>query len=876
MTIELKKGYIIDSYYDKQTRSYITTIKDNEGNQIGDALYSGNMTDRNTDVQYFKEIFYNPERWEEFKSNSYDSTEDELNDRVFIDNEILVDESLENKIKDTKKKTRKTKLPALSTLSPIMPDAAAGIDTFNSGVGLSEEYLDRDELINRISKLGFKYKFDKYTDKQLYKIYQERLRYLENKRKAKIEKEKQQRYANRFIDKLEQVEYDEDSDTYSDGNYYKNGIEFESENAANEYFGEAMENKVYLNDMHKAWNLEEDITTKKSLNENLNNDKKFRTITEGLKYFDKKAFDEKCEVTELELLYEGIKNSLDSEDIKKLGSFINKASNADEITTYIKGLLSEDLDSDNFDVYTLAENILNYASDKWNVWNTDIYDINRDDNNISFYVKGDWKHDHWAFDNAVKEYLETNYPNISFKTSEYELDEGENDSDYYPGVHTLKLSFKDESLTEARKPKYVDSLFGKHVKDAMDSGELTYDNIKEWDRKYNGGTDPIPPFNTRELMNFYYMRPDYFNESLNESFDGSVEDINVEEIIPQQKDYDRAEGLKWQGHSFKGNGEPYGSEASKMAKLIKDPIKLVRRAKAVVATYGSDEGHFSNTGYYHHVDPDIDSDVWGPFKRRLKEFGFTGDQISSIGNFKRLVTESLDDIVKDAIEYYRENAFGYSSLKNYVETDFAHYPKDKQDEIYKKMRKVLNESLNESYYVRDWWGQVDENPYEVAAKYNLSIDSIRREFDSTLYEFKGDIEDIERAKGDGYFYESEIVEVKSDFEILRELVESLEKAGFILDESASNKGLTNTRGQDWHLQVINPEMHYPTSETEGEDLSEEDAYRLFMDDLKEVVMVLDEIENKYPYISITFNFGPNKYNIVTGGIDMRMLNGKQY
>ena len=57
MTVELKKGYYIDSYYDKNTRSYITTLKDEDGNQIRDAYYSGNMTDRNADIQYMKEFF---------------------------------------------------------------------------------------------------------------------------------------------------------------------------------------------------------------------------------------------------------------------------------------------------------------------------------------------------------------------------------------------------------------------------------------------------------------------------------------------------------------------------------------------------------------------------------------------------------------------------------------------------------------------------------------------------------------------------------------------------------------------------------------------------------------------------------------------------
>ena len=501
MTVELKKGYYIDSYYDKNTRSYITTLRDKDGNQIRDAYYSCNMTDRSADIQHIKEFF-----------------EQYLNEAL----------NLRKTIKDTKEKTKKAKLPALSTLSPIMPDAAAGISTFNSGVGLSEDYIGRDELIKRLKNMGYKYNYPKYTDQELYEIYKKNLKAQETKKELKklkeIEKSKKQRYK----DKLSQVKYDEDSDTYSDGNYYKDGIEFESEAAAKEYFGESMnkdyywdtdeieriilkawedaglilrrdnihisrhdnwcvieikyiddwtfkhinkagikkalkkelylydvkqsswrdrgwgnsdygktlrydlymyppeeqemnESMIYLNDMHKAWNINEsynydlydllcseysslypyDITLdqvydeimnnyndedlandvienlesykeenfyesretkhKKVLNENLKVKRdsvkhNFKTITEGLKYFERKEFNENCKDAELEILYEGIKNSLDQDDIKKLGNFLKKADSADDVATYIRGLLSEDINNENFKILKHVQN----------------------------------------------------------------------------------------------------------------------------------------------------------------------------------------------------------------------------------------------------------------------------------------------------------------------------------------------------------------------------------------------------------------------------------------------------------------------------------------------------------------------------------------
>ena len=82
---------------------------------------------------------------------------------------------------------------------------------------------------------------------------------------------------------------------------------------------------------------------------------------------------------------------------------------------------------------------------------------------------------------------------------------------------------------------------------------------------------------------------------------------------------------------------------------------------------------------------------------------------------KKSLNESINDIIKYAIEYYRNNSFGYSSLKDYVETDFAYFPKAKQNEIYKKMKKALN--LKEDYET-----DVDL-PYDPDAPYNVYADT---------------------------------------------------------------------------------------------------------------------------------------------------------
>lgn len=135
-----------------------------------------------------------------------------------------------------------------------------------------------------------------------------------------------------------------------------------------------------------------------------------------------------------------------------------------------------------------------------------------------------------------------------------------------------------------------------------------------------------------QILSGKSVRACLLNEAVSNSEE--IQDIDVDSIVPDKKDRDRAEGLSFRGPTFHGNGRPWGSEASKMAKLIKDPYKLVRRAKAVVARWGADEGYMSNTGYYHHVDPDKEYDVWGPFKARLQEMGFSYDQIKKIAAYK--------------------------------------------------------------------------------------------------------------------------------------------------------------------------------------------------------------------------------------------------
>ena len=108
--------------------------------------------------------------------------------------------------------------------------------------------------------------------------------------------------------------------------------------------------------------------------------------------------------------------------------------------------------------------------------------------------------------------------------------------------------------------------------------------------------------------------------------------MNINQITPEVKDYARAKQMDWYKHGwrnwFYGNGSPIQSLAEKQAKLIKDPVKLVRRAKAVAAVWGTRD----YTGYSNGVAKV--ENVWLPFRKALGEMGFTRDQIELISQHR--------------------------------------------------------------------------------------------------------------------------------------------------------------------------------------------------------------------------------------------------
>lgn len=103
----------------------------------------------------------------------------------------------------------------------------------------------------------------------------------------------------------------------------------------------------------------------------------------------------------------------------------------------------------------------------------------------------------------------------------------------------------------------------------------------------------------------------------------NVKEFNISSIEPEPKDYDRAVGLSSSHDEY----VPDTGKAVRMANAIKDPYKLVRRSKAIVGAWGTD-----NYGTWQE-------NVWIPFRSALVKMRFTEDQIDEISRFE--IDESL-------------------------------------------------------------------------------------------------------------------------------------------------------------------------------------------------------------------------------------------
>lgn len=228
-----------------------------------------------------------------------------------------------------------------------------------------------------------------------------------------------------------------------------------------------------------------------------------KSLRESLRDWDKKEFKDNSNTYELEMLYESVKNTLSAQQKNDLSRFVRKADTAEEINTYMAGMvakdqanedLQEDIYEDTFNnLKKLAYELDEYIEDK--VWVRDFWFDGQFENTISFEIYGDWKHDHARFDYYAKEWLDNR--GLDYKISEQMTDD--DDSDSYGAIHTIRIYNlkgnleEDISSNSIKRTKYAADAFTivlNNLSDKLDGYEEFGDG--EFDISYQG--------NKRELQ----------------------------------------------------------------------------------------------------------------------------------------------------------------------------------------------------------------------------------------------------------------------------------------------------------------------------------------------------------------------------------------
>lgn len=135
---------------------------------------------------------------------------------------------------------------------------------------------------------------------------------------------------------------------------------------------------------------------------------------------------------------------------------------------------------------------------------------------------GDWKHEHRYMQNLINEFFKNKGIDIEIYSEEI----GESESDTFSARYNIEFNAKPKEYsadvtplkftTEAKlpkAPKYWDSMFRVNAIKAYNNGELTSDNIEEWETKYNGGIKPNPSLGTKEILDYYIKHKDKLEES---------------------------------------------------------------------------------------------------------------------------------------------------------------------------------------------------------------------------------------------------------------------------------------------------------------------------------------------------------------------------
>lgn len=170
-------------------------------------------------------------------------------------------------------------------------------------------------------------------------------------------------------------------------------------------------------------------------------------LEEALKSLDKKSFNEDSKFYDLDMLYESLKQNLNSSTKSDIINFVKRAKTSEEVANYLSGLLNnqtneslidEDYTEENLEklktIFYELEKYIQSVQDKYHIWIDDLF-YQGYDNCITVYINnGDWKHDHAKVDMVISEWLNN-------KGLDYTMQEKvePSDSDTYSSYHNFYL-----------------------------------------------------------------------------------------------------------------------------------------------------------------------------------------------------------------------------------------------------------------------------------------------------------------------------------------------------------------------------------------------------------------------------------------------------
>lgn len=207
----------------------------------------------------------------------------------------------------------------------------------------------------------------------------------------------------------------------------------------------------------------------------------------------------------------------------------------------------------------------------------------------------------------------------------------------------------DESLSEARKPKYYDSMFGYNVRKDVDSGKLNYNNIAEWEKKYNGGISPNPSLGTKEIMD-YYKKSKNLKESKT-TFDSNEDWVNY---LTKKLDLDSYEAEMLE-HDLNNLRAYEWIDYMKSKKVPKDVVNKF------VKFFGLNEELHND----YEVDPDVVND-YEVDDDANNDYPYIEESLKESFDPYSLQGYNYDDHeIEVGINYCKENNIDVNSLNDY-------------------------------------------------------------------------------------------------------------------------------------------------------------------------------------------------------------------